>query len=136
MLLGHGETGGAHHPLGAAAVDDHRAGAHEMGLFFKVGDGGGGIGRQQDQVAGGKLVIGERAVYRAAELSEFLSAGIGVKGQHLPARFVIGFGKGTADQPQAENPDYHCTASRTERTFLARASYSSGRRDWAPSHRA
>ena len=122
VLLCQREGGGAHHALGAAAIDHHGVGADVGRHFAQIGDGSLGEDGDQHQIAGGDVLLRQRTADRAADLGIFQRAAIRIRSQNSVTCLGIRLGKGSADETQAYDSDGHnALASRTRRTFSASA---------------
>ena len=146
VLLRQGEAHPADLPLHAAAVHDQGVLGNIGGHLLQVVDGDLGIQCHQKQVAVSDRFPIQISGQGALELGVILDHPVSVIAVYRGSALFIRFGQGTTDQSQARNADLHiqhpsCQSSAraaacTRRTALATSSNCSGRRDWAPSHRA
>ena len=123
VLLRDREARGTDGALCAAAVEHDGVRADVRSHAAEPRDGRLRVERNEHEVARGDVVLRELAVHRAAHHGKIEHAAAAVPGEHGRARFVIGLGKGAANQAQTNDSDRHfAITSRMLRTFLARSS--------------
>ena len=123
-------------PFDAAAVNDHGLRRELTAHALEIVRSSLRIDRREQQRALSDVFLGQRLVHGARQKRKLHGGGIPVEAQHAVPCIVIRPGERAADQPEADNADRHCSASRTARIFLASSANCSGLRDCAPSHSA